>query len=149
MDFSTKLLSSNGFDVILIIVNWVTKMTNFFPWTKTVTSQEKVDFIMGEVFKHYCFPNDIIDNHGLHCTFKFGKHFPKFLVVKPNTQVKHWSKLWWCINYQQEDSVDFLYFVEVPCQAYYILCKYRWYLSLDNVWAPWRMYKSSCWELSN
>ena len=40
-------------------------MTNFLPWTKIVTSQEKVDFIMGE-FKHYCFPNDIIDNHGLH-----------------------------------------------------------------------------------
>ena len=84
---------SHGFNVILIIINGVNKMTHFLSWTKPITIQEKVDFVMGEVFTHYGFPKDMIDNHGLHFVLKLGKHFPKFLVVKPNTQVKHWSKL--------------------------------------------------------
>jgi hypothetical protein len=62
MDFITHLSPSQGFDVILTVVDRFTKMTHFLPCVKSFSSQEITDIIMREVFCHHDVLNNIISN---------------------------------------------------------------------------------------
>ena len=46
LDFVTALPSSEGFDVILAIVDWFTKMAHFLPCPTTIKSQQKTYLVM-------------------------------------------------------------------------------------------------------
>ena len=50
MDFITDLPPSQGFDVILTVVDRFTKMAHFLPCVKSITSQATAEIIMREVF---------------------------------------------------------------------------------------------------
>ena len=74
MDFITDLPPSQGFDVILTVVDRFTKMTHFLPYVKSISSQETADIIMCEVFRHHGLPNDIISDRGPQFISHFWKH---------------------------------------------------------------------------
>ena len=74
MDFITDLPPSNDFDTILTVVDLFTKMTHFLPYVKNISSQETIDIIMCEVFRHRALPNDIISDHGPQFISHFWKH---------------------------------------------------------------------------
>ena len=52
-DFVNNLSSSNGFDVILIVVNQFTKMIYFLPCSKVINNRESIDLVMHKVFRYH------------------------------------------------------------------------------------------------
>ena len=65
MDFIKKLLSSSGFDTILVIVNWLTKQTIFIPAHDTITSADLAHLFILHVFSKHSIPSYITSNRGL------------------------------------------------------------------------------------
>ena len=58
LDFITDLPISKGFNAILIVVDRYTKMTNFLPCTKEISSEETVEIVMREVCRHHGLPDN-------------------------------------------------------------------------------------------
>ena len=57
VNFITNLPSSKGYDVILTVVDRITKMTLFLPCRKTFTSYETTNLLMQEVVKRRGIPD--------------------------------------------------------------------------------------------
>ena len=122
----TDLLVSKGFDAIITVVDQLTKMAHFLPW-KSITSHEVVDLVMREVLRHHGLPDDVISDRGPQFISKFSKHMFKLLRIlaklssgyhpETNSQTECTNQtleqyLHCCINYQQDDWVDFLHLAE-------------------------------------
>jgi len=59
MDFIEKLPSSSRFDIILVIVNWLTKQTIFIPVHNTITSSDLACLFVLHVFSKHSIPSHI------------------------------------------------------------------------------------------
>jgi len=64
MDLIKKLLLSSGFDIILVIVNWLTKQAIFIPAHNTIMSADLAHLFILHVFSKYGIPSHIISNRG-------------------------------------------------------------------------------------
>jgi len=64
IDFIEKLLSSSGFDTILIIVDWLTKQAIFIPAHDTITSTDLAHLFVLHVFSKYSIPSHVTSNRG-------------------------------------------------------------------------------------
>ena len=64
MDFIEKLLSSSGFDTILVIVDQLTKQVIFIPAHDTITSADLVCLFVLYVFSKHSVPSHVISNRG-------------------------------------------------------------------------------------
>jgi len=65
MDFIEKLLSSSGFDTILVIVNRLTKQAIFIPTHDTIMSADLVYLFIFHVFSKHSVPSHITSDRGL------------------------------------------------------------------------------------
>ena len=65
IDFIKKLLSSSGFDTILVIVNWLTKQAIFIPTHDTITSVDLAHLFILHVFSKHRVPSQDISDRGL------------------------------------------------------------------------------------
>jgi len=65
MDFMEKLLSSSGFDTILVIVDWLTKQVIFIPAHDTIISMDLAYLFVLHVFSKHGVPFHITSNKGL------------------------------------------------------------------------------------
>ena len=81
LDFITDLPLSKGYDTILTVVDRFTKMAHFLPCVKTFTSQQMVNLVMREVFKHHGLPNDIVSDRGPQFISKIWKHLLEILKI--------------------------------------------------------------------
>ena len=103
---------------------------------KFITSQEAVDVVMWEVFRHHGLSDNVISNRGPQFISKFWKHMFKLLRIsakissgyhcESNGQIEPTNQtleqyLHCFINYQQDDWVDFLHLVEFPYNTQSIL----------------------------
>jgi transposase InsO family protein len=77
--FITDLPQYKGFDTILTVVDRFTKITHFLPCTKGINSQETVNLLMREVFRHHGLPENIISDRGPQFISKFWRHMFKLL----------------------------------------------------------------------
>ena len=106
------------------MVDRFTKMAHFLPCTKSITSQETVDLVMREVFKHHGVSDDIISDRRPQFISKFWKHMFKLLHIsvklssgyhpETNGQSKRTNQtleqyLHCFINYKQDDWVDYMH----------------------------------------
>ena len=60
MDFIMELPPSNGFNTILICVDWLTKMAHFCPTTTNVTAEDTARLYLQYIFKHHGLPSNIV-----------------------------------------------------------------------------------------
>jgi len=64
MDFIEKLLSSSGFDTILVIVDWLTKQAIFIPAHDTIMSADLAHLFILHVFSKHGIPSYVTSNRG-------------------------------------------------------------------------------------
>ena len=76
MDFVTRLskssdLSGNGYNSILVIVNWLTKIVHYEPVQTTITAYELAEAIHNIVIHYYGLSDAIVSDRGSVFTSKF------------------------------------------------------------------------------
>ena len=71
MDFIEKLLSSSGFDTILVIVDWLTKQAIFIPAHDTITSADLARLFVLHVFSKHGVPSHVTSDRGLEFVSNF------------------------------------------------------------------------------
>ena len=63
--------SASGKDMILIVIDRLTKMARFIPTHSSVNSKEAADLFLREVFRHHELPYNIVSNRDPRFTAKF------------------------------------------------------------------------------
>ena len=63
-DFITKLLLAQGYDSILVVVDWLTKMVHFIPTTERMMAERLVRLFKDNVWKLHGLPESIISDKG-------------------------------------------------------------------------------------
>ena len=71
MDFIEKLLSSSGFDTILVIVDWLTKQVIFISVYDTITSTDLARLFVLHVFSKHSVPSHVTSDRGLEFVSNF------------------------------------------------------------------------------
>ncbi len=71
MDFMVSLPPSRGFDAILVVVDWFSKMAYFIPTKESATAQETRRLFFTHMFKHHGLPKDIVSDRDPKFTSKF------------------------------------------------------------------------------
>jgi len=82
MDCITDLPKSDGYDTILVIIDWLTKMSHFIPCSKDLDTRHFTNLFMKEIVRLHRLPQDIITNRGTLFTSELGKETTKKLAVK-------------------------------------------------------------------
>jgi len=118
MDFIEKLLSSSGFDTILVIVNWLTKQVIFIPAHNTIMSMDLAHLFVLHVFSKHGIPSHVISNRGSEFVSNFFRslgtaldmrlHFTSDYYPEGDGQTKHTNQtleqyLYIYCNYQQDN----------------------------------------------
>src|SRR5437762_5582064 len=76
------LKSATRKDMILIVIDRLTKMTRFIPMYSTITSKGTVDLFLREVFRHHGLPSNIISDRDFCFMAKFWDALQKALDVQ-------------------------------------------------------------------
>ena len=71
MDFIKKILLSSGFDIILVIIDWLTKQVIFIPAYDTITSVDLACLFVLHVFSKHGVPFYITSNRGSEFVLNF------------------------------------------------------------------------------
>ena len=71
MDFIEKLLSSSGFDTILVVVNWLTKQAIFIPAHDIITSADLAHLFVLYVFSKHSVSSHVTSDRGLEFVSNF------------------------------------------------------------------------------
>ena len=71
MDFIVGLPKSKGYDSILVVVDWFSKMRYFIYTKTTVTAKEVADLVFANVFKYWGMPKNMLSNRDPKFVAKF------------------------------------------------------------------------------
>ena len=71
MDLIKKLLSSSRFDIVLVIVNWLTKQVIFIPAYNTITSADLACLFILHMFSKHNIPFHVILDRDLKFVLNF------------------------------------------------------------------------------
>jgi len=127
MDFIEKLLSSSGFDTILVIVDQLTKQAIFIPAHNTIMSADLACLFILHVFSKHSVPSHVISDRGLEFVSNFFRslgtvldmrlHFTSSYHPKGDEQTKRTNQtleqyLHVYCNYQQDNWSELLPLVE-------------------------------------
>jgi len=64
MDFITDLPKSEGYDTILVVIDRLTRMSHFIPWSKDLDARQFANLFMKEIVRLHGLPHDIITDRG-------------------------------------------------------------------------------------
>ena len=79
LNFIKALPTSKGYDAILTVVDCFTKMTHFFPCTKSFTRQDTTNLVMR--VKNHGILDDIISDRGPQFVLKFWRNLLEILRI--------------------------------------------------------------------
>jgi len=65
MDFITDLHNSEGYDIILVVIDRLTKMSHLIPYSKGLGARQFANLFMKGVVRLHGLPHDIITNRGI------------------------------------------------------------------------------------
>ena len=83
MDFLESLLKSiNDKDMILVIIDRLTKMTHFIPTISTIISKQTAELFLKHVFRYHDLLENIISDRDSKFTAKFWQSLNKMLEIK-------------------------------------------------------------------
>ena len=88
-DFITDLSLSNGYDLILVIVDHFSKEVEFIPYNKTVTALETAKLYLFHVWKNHGLPHTIVSNRGPQFASQLMKDLCKHLRIIPKLSTAH------------------------------------------------------------
>src|SRR5204863_6844682 len=74
--------SASGKDMILIVIDRLTKMARFIPTYSSITSKETADLFLQEVFRHHGLPSNIVSDRDPRFMAKFWEALQKALGVQ-------------------------------------------------------------------
>ncbi len=81
MDFITDLPTIRAKNSILVMVDWLTKMTHFTPCSKSITTKERVQLILDRIVWLRGLPEEIVSNRGPQFASKFWRRLFELLGV--------------------------------------------------------------------
>jgi hypothetical protein len=82
MDMITKLPSSNGFDLILVVIDLLSKLTLFIPYKEASSSEVLANIFRQNIFQLHGIPDKIVSYRGSTFVSKFWKSFMNSLNIK-------------------------------------------------------------------
>lgn len=120
---STDSITNQSHDVLLVVVDRLSKMSLFIPTTTTATSEDLARLYIKYVFSKHGVPSDIISDRGSTFTSAFTTSLGLLLGIKlnfstayhpqtdgqteqTNQQIESYLRMY--ANYQQDDWVDLL-----------------------------------------
>jgi hypothetical protein len=62
LDYLTHLPESNGFNIVLIVLDHLTRMAHFLPCTKTVTAEETATLFLQRVYRLHGLPRVLVSD---------------------------------------------------------------------------------------
>jgi hypothetical protein len=80
MDFITDLPLANGKDSIFVVVDRLTKMVHFIPYTKIVIGEETAKLFLDNIYCIHRLLTDIVSNWRTQLLLIFGEDFFSYLV---------------------------------------------------------------------
>lgn len=127
VDFVGPLPPSKGFDLILVVVDRMTKMAHFMPCVSTITAEDVFCLFRDNVMKLHGLPSSVLSDRDTLFTSKFWSDLTRLLKVdsimstahhqQTNGQserviqrLKEYFRLY--INYHQDDWLDYLALAE-------------------------------------
>jgi len=123
VDFVVELPLSSGHDVVMTVVDSVSKRTYFILTYTTVTAEEAARFFLHQVWKLHGLPKCVISDHGPQFIARFTKELYRLLGIKLvsstawHPQIDRQTEcvnqeldqyLWLFVNEQQNDWYDLL-----------------------------------------
>jgi len=81
-DFITKLPLAQGYDLILVVVDRLTKMVHFIPTTEKTSAEGLVRLFRDNVWKLHGLPKSIISDRGPQFTAGLMRELNKMLGIK-------------------------------------------------------------------
>jgi hypothetical protein len=127
MDFVGPLPDSGGHNLILVVVDRLTKMSHFIPTKSTITSKDLYTLFKDHIFRLHGFPDDIVSDRGTLFSSKFWLSFTDLLGIKAVMSTAHHQEtngqserviqclkeyLRMFINYRQDDWIDYIALAE-------------------------------------
>jgi hypothetical protein len=83
MDFVTSLPSSNGFDAIWVVVDRLTKLQDFAPYSTTIDAEGLAELFLLNIFHLHGLPETIVSDHGPQFASRFWKHLCHASKIEP------------------------------------------------------------------
>jgi len=68
MDFIMDQPKSDSYDTILVVIDRLTKMSHFVPWSKNLNARQFANLFMKEIVRLHGLPHDIITDRGTQFT---------------------------------------------------------------------------------
>jgi hypothetical protein len=96
MDFVGPLPSSNGFNLILVVICRLTKQAHFIPCQDTINSAQLSQLMQDNIVRLHGFPKSIVSDRGTLFTSKFWMEFMRLMNVQHHLSTAH---------HQQSDGV--------------------------------------------
>jgi len=81
-DFITKLPLAQGYNSILVVVDWLTKIVYFIPTTEKISAEGLARLFRDNVWKLYGLPESIISDRGPQFAAGLMKELNKMLGIK-------------------------------------------------------------------
>jgi hypothetical protein len=118
MDFVTGLPNSNGFDSIWVIVNYLTKLQHFAPYSSTIDAEGLTELFLSNIFCLHGLLDTIVSDRGPQFASRFWKHLCHTLKIKLYLSTAFHPKtdrqtegtnaimeeyIWAYVNYEQDD----------------------------------------------
>jgi len=82
VDFITKLPLAQGYDSILVVVDWFTKMAHFVPTTEKTMAEGLARLFWDNVWQLHGLPESIISDRGPQFTAGLMRELSKMLGIK-------------------------------------------------------------------
>ena len=82
MDFVVELPLSSGCDVVITVVDSVSKRAYFIPMHMMVTAEEAARLFLHQVWKLYSLPKCVISDHGPQFVARFTRELYYLLGIK-------------------------------------------------------------------
>lgn len=84
MDFVTGLPSSNGYDTIWVVVDYLTKLWHFIPCSTTIDTEGLVELLLTNIFYVHRHPETIVLDWGPQFTLQFWKYLCNDWNIEPH-----------------------------------------------------------------
>jgi transposase InsO family protein len=123
MDFVTGLPSSKGYDAIWVVVDRLTKMIHFAPYSTMIDAEGLADLFLSNTFRLHGLPDTIVSDRGPQFASRVWKYLCNSLKIEPRLSTAFHPEtdgqtertnsimeqyLWAYINYQQDNWVQFV-----------------------------------------
>jgi hypothetical protein len=83
LDFVTRLPSSNGFDAIWIVTDYLTKLQHFAHYSTAINPHSFAELYLSIIFYHDSLPNTVVSDQGPQFASCFWKHLCNSLQIEP------------------------------------------------------------------